>query len=79
MSRSIILSASHWTFVRSSSWPATGRFPGPTSLISRLSFGGSHGHETLDGTEMHGDVNVYQPEETLANNAYYSKCQTPSA
>jgi hypothetical protein len=51
-------------------------FFGTDFTYQDLSFVRFHGHEKLDGTEMHGGVKAYKLEETLVNNPYYSKVTT---
>ncbi len=51
-------------------------FFGTDFTYQDLSFVRFHGHEKLDGTEMHGGVKAYKLEETLPNNPYYSKVTT---
>ncbi|MGZ6253849.1 MAG: outer membrane lipoprotein-sorting protein [Candidatus Binataceae bacterium] len=73
--RRLLLSASHSAREIT---PLAGYEPffGTDFTYQDLSFVRFHGHEKLDGTEMHGGVKAYKLEETLANNPYYSKVTT---
>lgn len=51
-------------------------FFGTDFTYQDLSFVRFHGHEKLDGTEMHDGIKAYKLEETLNNNPYYSKVTT---